>query len=95
MTGSERYNLITKDDVCKLLGISLSTLDRIIADGDLPVYRVRGSCKFKLADIDAYLENCREEHERPPLPKPVKNRPSQKSSWADLPPTYYPGMKVV
>ena len=92
--GPERYNLITKADVCKLLGISLSTLDRIIADGDLPIYRVRGSCKFKLSDIDAYLENCREEHERAPLPKPTKRRPAANTSWADMP-AYYPGMKVV
>ena len=92
--GPERYNLITKADVCKLLGISMSTLDRLIAEGALPLYRVRGSCKFKLSDIDAYLESCREQRDPTPLPKTNKRRSASSSSWADLP-AYYPGMKVV
>ncbi len=91
---NESYNLLSKKEVCALLRISKNTLERIVQDGDLPVYKVRGSCKFKQQDVDAYLEGCLEIHVRQPLPKPVK-RPSGRASGWDAAPAYYPGMKVV
>ena len=91
---TESYELLSKKEVCALLSISKNTLERIVQDGDLPVYKIRGSCKFKRSDVDAYLESCREERVRLPLPKPEKLKPVPCSDYADLP-AYYPGMRVV
>lgn len=86
--------MLSKNDVCEILNISQATLDRIVLDGMLPVYRVRGQCRFRRCDVNEYLDACREEH-RPvsfKLPK-VYRRPI--AAQEKLPPVYVPGMKVV
>ena len=87
--------MLSKSEVCELLNISQATLDRIVLDGMLPVYRIRGQCRFKSGDVDLYVEACKEQ--RIPLEKlsPLK-RTERKSKYApELPSKYIPGMKVV
>lgn len=85
--------LLSKIEVAELLNVSTHTLDRIVLDGMLPVYRVRGQCRFKRCDIDAYLDACREQ--RPVQVKRSTYTYSKPKPEPKLPPRYYPGMKVV
>lgn len=86
--------MLSKSDVCEILNISQATLDRIVLDGMLPVYRVRGQCRFRRCDVNEYLDACREEHKPVNfrLPKLSRRPPTVQN---DLPPAYFPGMKVV
>jgi len=87
---------LTKNDVCELLLISQKTLDRIVFDGMLPVYKIRGQCRFKSCDVEMYIDACKREHTPAQLLPPVRKRMEKMSSYApDLPSTYVPGMKVV
>ncbi|MDO4989325.1 MAG: helix-turn-helix domain-containing protein [Eubacteriales bacterium] len=91
--------LLTKADVCELLGISRPTLDRIVADGDLEPLRIRGQVRFYEQDLLRYLGRCREQKAAKPAagtqkgpavrgrPKGSRNRPKEQQ--------YYPGMRVV
>lgn len=81
--------LLTKAEAAERLKISQHTLDRIVLDGDLPAYRIRGQVRYKSSDVDAYLTRCR-----------VLVRPKIARVQAPARPTvkdtgYYPGMKVV
>ena len=54
-------NWITRPEAAKRLGISVCTLDRIVAEGKLPAYRMTGraSVRFREEDLDEYIEGCR------------------------------------
>ena len=44
--------LLNGNDVCQSLGISSRTLDRLIADGELPPdYRIRGRNRWKASTL--------------------------------------------
>ncbi len=45
-------NLITVKEALKILGISRITLWRYMREGLLPSYKLRGSRKFKVSDIE-------------------------------------------
>lgn len=81
-------DLLTKAEAAELLRISQSTLDRIVSDGDLTAYRIRGQMRYKRSDVDAYLNRCK-----------IPARPVMKLKQAPRDTTnstgYYPGMKVV
>ena len=40
--------LIGNEEAAKLLDVSVDTLRRICADGNLPVYKIRGQLKYKV-----------------------------------------------
>ena len=96
--------LMTKNEVCELLAISSSTLDRIVADGDLQCLRVRGQIRFLEDDLLQYLSACgadkrpaskaqpRQRYKRPATPRKPRSIPPE-----ELAPQlrYIPGMKVV
>lgn len=75
--------LIKKPEAADLLGISVRTLEKMIARGSLPAYRVGPkSVRLRREDIDAYLES----HRAAPVIRAVETaRPCR----------YVPGMKVV
>lgn len=92
--------LLTKSQVCEMLAISDSTLERILADGSLAAIRIRGRLRFTEEDLALYLTRSRIEPAAPPSPvsrvpaatrrrtatvKPIQLRDSG----------YIPGMKVV
>lgn len=95
--------LLTKDQVCELLAISSSTLDRIVADGDLQRLKVRGQVRFLEEDLLQYLSTCGEDKRPSGRPEPRERykrpaAPATRRRTADtLPPQlrYIPGMKVV
>ena len=47
--------LLTKATACEYLAVSERTLDRIVRDGELTAYRVRGQLRFRFDDIETYL----------------------------------------
>ena len=85
---------LKKPEAAKRLGVSLTTMDRLIAAGALPAYRMtdKGSLRISEEDLTAYLEKC-----RVPVTAPAATRrrtgavkPGQKREcW------YKPGMKIV
>jgi len=54
-------NLITPDELSKLLNISKPSVYRLVEKRILPFYSVGGSLRFSLIDIEAYLSNVRVE----------------------------------
>ena len=96
--------LLTKDQVCELLAISSSTLDRIVADGSLQRLKVRGQIRFLEDDPLQYLSTCGDDKRPAPMQEPRKRykRPETPRKPRSIPPEelppqmrYIPGMKVV
>lgn len=75
--------LIRKPEAADLLGISVRTLEKMIARGALPAYRIGPkTVRLRREDIDDYLES----HRAAPVIRAVETaRPCR----------YVPGMKVV
>jgi excisionase family DNA binding protein len=48
--------LLTIDEVSRRLSVSVSTVRRIVRDGTLPAYRVGGRLRFKLHEVEAYID---------------------------------------
>jgi excisionase family DNA binding protein len=48
--------LVTRKQVAELLSVSLRTVDRWIARGDLPHYKLGKVVRFKVSDIQEKLE---------------------------------------
>jgi excisionase family DNA binding protein len=65
--------LLTKGEAAASLGVSVRTLERMVAAGRLPVVHVEGACRIRVADITAYVERL---DPRPPTQPPVVARPS-------------------
>lgn len=83
--------MLTPEEVSEYLKVSQSTLNRIVLDGDLPMYKVRGSCRYFASDVKAYVAGCRKATVAPgikiPRTKSISTRPRECK--------YIPGMKVV
>ena len=79
------------DEVCAYLKISQSTLNRIVLDGDLPVYKVRGGRRYLLSDVNTYVANCRQAAIAPGIKIPRAKGTSTRTREC----RYVPGMKVV
>lgn len=85
--------LIGNEEAAKLLDVSVDTLRRICADGDLPVYKIRGQLKYKVEDIERYVTG-----QLRPVYRTVyaQRQPRTKAKSAGAGGCgYVPGMKVV
>lgn len=51
--------LLDIDQVAEYLGVSRRTVVRIVNRGELPAFRVGRALRFKLADLEAYMEQQR------------------------------------
>jgi len=58
-SGFNTNDLITPKDLCKILAISESSTYRLINKRIIPFYKISGSLRFKMSDIDDYLESVR------------------------------------
>ncbi|MCI6972337.1 MAG: helix-turn-helix domain-containing protein [Clostridiales bacterium] len=87
-----RKEFLDKLSAAEYIGVSLQTLDRIVKDGALPFYRIRGRVKFSVSDIDEYIESCR--CRMCPVEAPKKAKPN-KTVYGSGRCAYVPGMKVV
>ncbi len=52
--------LLSKRDVAVYLGVSERTVDRLVAAGGLLAYRVGGHRRFRLHEVDAYVDGSQE-----------------------------------
>lgn len=77
--------MISKKDAAERLGVSLPTIDRLIKERKLSYYKVGGSIKISVKDLEIYVESCR-------IPAILKV--AAKDIRAGKCP-YVPGMKVV
>ena len=59
MTGDSSTPLLTIDEVCSRLNVSISTVRRLIRDAKLPAYRVGGRLRFKPEEVAAYVDSQR------------------------------------
>jgi putative molybdopterin biosynthesis protein len=59
--GSTAKNLITPNELSKLLSISKPSVYRLVDKRILPFYKIGGNLRFSLIDIEAYLSNVRVE----------------------------------
>lgn len=86
--------LMTKEDVCGVLAISMSTLNRILAAKELSYVIVGSRPRFRQEDIDRYLE--RGTQVARPVVQEIRAKnlaPSHRATMNNS--GYYPGMKVV
>jgi excisionase family DNA binding protein len=51
-----RRLLITKSDAAEQLGVSLRTIERLIAAGRLPLVHVEGAARVRVSDLEAYVK---------------------------------------
>jgi len=59
MVATAEHQLIGKKELSKFLGVSEGTVTRMVTTGTGPrYYRVGLFVKFKLSDVQAYLEQC-------------------------------------
>ena len=56
MTNSKPVRLLTPDEAAQFLSVSQRTVKRLVADGSLRAYKVRRSMRFKLKDLEAFIE---------------------------------------
>ena len=76
-------NLIKKPEAAEKLGVSVRTLEKMIARGAIPAYKVGPKLvRLKAEDIERYIDS----HQA---------APTAKKSTASRPCRYVPGMKVV
>lgn len=90
---ADMTKLIGNEEAAKLLDVSVDTLRRICADGDLPVYKIRGQLKYKVEDIERYVTG-----QLRPVYRTVyaQRQPRTKAKSAGAGGCgYVPGMKVV
>jgi excisionase family DNA binding protein len=52
-------NLISTNEVAKYLGISYSTVRRLVYDGSLTAYKIRGKIRFSIDEVMSYIESTR------------------------------------
>ena len=56
MTSQKPVRLLTPKEVADFLSVSARTIKRLVAEGNIPAVRVRNSMRFKLQDIEQYIE---------------------------------------
>jgi excisionase family DNA binding protein len=49
--------LVTKAEAAELLGVSVRTVERLIAHGQLPLLHIERASRLRLADIEAYVNS--------------------------------------
>ena len=56
MTSSKPVRLLTPDEAAQFLSVSHRTVKRLVAEGSLRAYKIRRSLRFRLEDLEAYVE---------------------------------------
>ena len=56
MNSHKPVRLMTPDEAAGFLSVSTRTLKRLVAEGALGAVKIRGSMRFKLEDLQAFIE---------------------------------------
>ena len=59
MTSQRPVRLLTPKEAADFLSVSSRTIKRLVSEGNLPAVRVRNSMRFKLQDLELYIERSR------------------------------------
>jgi excisionase family DNA binding protein len=59
MTSNKPVRLLTPKEAADFLSVSARTIKRLVSEGSLPAVRIRNSMRFKLRDIEQYIERSR------------------------------------
>jgi len=59
MTSQRPVRLLTPKEAADFLSVSSRTIKRLVSEGNLPAIRVRNSMRFKLQDLELYIERNR------------------------------------
>jgi excisionase family DNA binding protein len=65
--------LLARAEVCRILGIGATTLWQITAARELPAVRIRGRVKYKVDDVQAYIDQQRDIDSEPDRRSGQKN----------------------
>ena len=55
MSSHKPVRLMTPDEAAGFLSVSTRTLKRLVAEGALGAIKIRGSMRFKLEDLEAFI----------------------------------------
>ena len=56
MSSYKPVRLMTPNEAAGFLSVSTRTLKRLVAEGALGAIKIRGSMRFKLKDLEAFIE---------------------------------------
>ena len=56
MSSHKHVRLLTPDEAASFLSVSTRTLKRIVAEGKLDAIKIRGSMRFRLEDLEGFIE---------------------------------------
>ena len=56
MNNLKPVRLMTPDEAAGFLSVSTRTLKRLVAEGELGAVKIRGSMRFRLEDLEAFIE---------------------------------------
>ena len=56
MTSQRPIRLLNPKEAADFLSVSTRTIKRLVSEGSLPAVRVRNSMRFKLQDLELYIE---------------------------------------
>ena len=87
MTAHKRINFLKYEEVAEILTVSEDTVRRLVANGQLPAYRIGDRTRIDEEDVYAYLEAHRTKAAE--LRKTRVRKAQTRECW------YKPGMKVV
>ena len=59
MASQRPVRLLTPKEAADFLSVSARTIKRLVSEGNLPAVRVRNSMRFKLQDLEIYIERSR------------------------------------
>lgn len=55
------HRMLNREETAAYLAVSTRTLDRLIHSGELPAYRIGGHRRFRLEDIDSFIDSRKEQ----------------------------------
>ena len=56
MSNHKPVRLMTPNEAASFLSVSTRTLKRLVAEDELGAVKIRGSMRFKLEDLEAFIE---------------------------------------
>lgn len=84
----------TKSELCELFAISDTTLERIVARGELRPVIISRRMRFEQSEVERYIESCRVNPKPAPVQTP-RQKQQPRTAYGINNSGYYPGMKVV
>lgn len=84
--------MLSMAEVQEFLGLSASTLARLVREGRIPAYKIRGSYRFFASEVQDYV---RSQRVAPKLAEAAPRAKGEKGKKPEKITVYVPGMRVV